>query len=213
MAWLRLTRRSLVTTSQRSLALPSAQPLPQPRRPAVLLVDDARVVLRVVEKALTDAGFALSVAESADDALRYVRERELTCALVDRNLVEADGLDVIKEIRKRQPRCACILMTAYPSLESAVDALRHGVVDYIQKPSADFYRIVDRVQNAIRLHRVREGDADAGSPGREALARRAEDIVAALKSLQQQIKPRGRAAWNRALTEAEALLAAVDARR
>jgi DNA-binding NtrC family response regulator len=191
------------------------QPVPQLHRPAVLLVDDARVVLRVVERALTDAGFKLAVADSAEQALQLLDDQEFACALVDRNLVEADGLDIIKEIRKRQPRCACILMTAYPSLQSAVEALRIGVIDYIQKPSADFYRIVDRVQHAIRLHRVRDGEIPAGAEPRrrDALACSAEGIVAALRSLQSQIKPRGRAAWNRALADAEAHLAALRARR
>ncbi|HZR08684.1 MAG TPA: response regulator [Myxococcales bacterium] len=195
--------------------LPRAQPVPQLRRPAVLLVDDARVVLRVVERALTEVGFKLSVAESAAQAVELLGEEEFSCALVDRNLVEADGLDLIKDIRTRQPGCACILMTAYPSLESAVDALRNGVVDYIQKPSADFYRIVDRVQKAIRLHRVREGELPADAPprGRQELARAAGEIAVAVRALQHQIKPRGRAMWNRVVAEAEAHAAALRARR
>lgn len=181
----------------------------------MLLVDDARVVLRVVERALTEVGYKLSVAESAAYALELLNEEEFACALVDRNLVEADGLDLIKEIRKRQPGCACMLMTAYPSLDSAVDALRNGVVDYIQKPSADFYRIVDRVQKAIRLHRVRDEEAPQGAAprGREELARAAEEIAGAVRALHSQIKPRGRAIWNRALAGAEALAAALRPRR
>jgi len=168
-----------------------------------------------VERALADAGFAIRVAETAEEAGRCLREQEFTCALVDRSLVEADGLDLIKDIRKRQPRCACIVMTAYPSLDSAVDALRTGVVDYIQKPSADFYRIVDRVQNAIRIHQLREGEgpADEELRGREALVRRAEKLVEAVRALQNQLKPRGRAAWNRALAEAEAQAALLRRKR
>lgn len=178
-------------------------------------MDDARVVLRVVERALNDAGFTIAVAENAEEALRLLAEREFICALVDRSLVEADGLDIIKDIRRRQPRCACILMTAYPSMDSAVEALRTGVVDYIQKPSNDFYRIVDRVQNAIRLHRVRGGEAPAEVEprGPEALARSADAVVDAVRSLQSQIKPRGRAAWNRALAEAESHAALLRGRR
>ena len=193
----------------------TSAPAPALDRPAVLLVDDAKIVLRLVEKALSDAGFALRVTESAEEALKFVGEQEFTCALVDRHLVDADGLDIIKEIRKRQPGCACMVMTAYPSLDSAVDALRTGVVDYIQKPSADFYRIVDRVQNAIRVHRTRDSQVsvEASWAGREELLREAEKIVEAIRGAQGQIKPRGRAAWNRALAEAEAHLASLRARR
>lgn len=181
------------------------------RRPAVLLVDDARVVLRVVERALSAVGFTLSVAENAERALRLLDEEEFACALIDRNLVGADGLELIKQIRARQPRCACVVMTAYPSLGSAVDALRMGVVDYIQKPSPDFDVIADRVQNAVRLHRRREGE-DAPRSGERAavdrrnqvLARGADEIVATLRSLQSKVKPGARAAFNRVLADAEA---------
>lgn len=179
------------------------------RRPAVLLVDDARVVLRVVERALTTVGFTLSVAENAEGALRLLEEEEFVCALIDRNLVEADGLELIKQIRERQPRCACVVMTAYPSFGSAVDALRMGVVDYIQKPSPDFDVIADRVQNAIRLHRRRGDEARTGERAgadrrKEVLVRGAEELVATLRSLQSKMKPGGRAAFNRALADAEA---------
>jgi len=189
----------------------SAQAVPLIRRPAVLLVDDARVVLRVVERALSTAGFTLSVAESAESALRLLDEQEFACALIDRNLVGADGLDVIKKLRERQPNCACVLMTAYPSLGSAVEALRIGVVDYIQKPSPDFDVIADRVQNAVRLHRHRDGEDAPRSGARGAddrrqqvLARGADELVATLRSLQTKIKPGARAAFNRALADAEA---------
>jgi len=190
------------------------QPDPQLRRPAVLLVDDARIVLRLVEKTLGDAGFALAVTENATQALQFVREQEFACALVDRHLVDADGLEIIKEIRQRQPRCACVLITAYPSMESAVEALRNGVVDYIQKPSADFYRIVDRVQNAIRVHRGRDAESSTPNPrGCEDLPKSAEQIIDAVRALETQIKPRGRAKWTRALAEAEAHAASLRARR
>ena len=191
--------------------LPSAQPVPLTRRPAVLLVDDARVVLRVVERALSTAGFTLSVAENAERALRLLEEQEFACALIDRNLVGADGIELIKQIRERQPRCACVLMTAYPSLGSAVEALRIGVVDYIQKPSPDFDVIAERVQNAVRLHRGREGADAPRSPGRavedrrnQTLVRGADEIVATLRALQSKMKPGARAALNRALADAEA---------
>lgn len=185
------------------------QALPLPQRPAVLLVDDARIVLRVVERTLTTAGFTLSVAESAEEALRLLDDQEFACALIDRNLIGADGLDLIKQIRTIQPRCACIVMTAYPSVASAVEALRLGVADYIQKPSPDFDRIAQCVQDAIRLHRERESaeSADGADPvadrRRQLLIQSAEEIVVTLKSLQGNRKFGG-GALKRALAVAEA---------
>jgi DNA-binding NtrC family response regulator len=186
----------------------------------VLLVDDARVVLRVVERALTSAGYGLSVAETAERAVRLLEEQEFACALIDRNLAESDdGLHLIKQIRERQPRCACVLMTAYPSVGSAVEALRMGVVDYIQKPSPDFDVIAERVESAVRLHRGREGGPVPRSGGRAAeekrnqvLVRGADELVATLRALQSKMKPGARGALNRALAEAEAHAALVRGR-
>lgn len=185
----------------------------------MLLVDDARLVLRVIERALTAAGFSLSVAENAERAVQFLGEQEFACALIDRNLVGSDGLDLIKEIRRRQPRCACVLITAYPTVGSAVDALRMGVVDYIQKPSPDFDVIAERVQSAVRLHRGREGGEGPRSTGRaveerrnQVLVRGADGIVATLRALQSKMKPGARAALNRALADAEAHAALVRGR-
>ncbi len=185
----------------------------------MLLVDDARVVLRVVERALTSAGFSLSAAENADRAVRLLDEQEFACALIDRNLVGSDGLDLLKQIRQRQPRCACVLMTAYPSVDSAVEALRIGVVDYIQKPSPDFDVIAERVQNAVRLQRGREGGDAPRSAGRAADEKRnqvlvsgADELVATLRALQSKMKPAARSAVNRALANAEAQAALLRGR-
>jgi len=206
-----ITRDALIDPFQGRSSLASAQAVQLVRRPAVLLVDDARVVLKVVERALSSVGFTLSVADNAERALQLLDEEEFVCALVDRNLVSADGLELIKQIRERQPRCACVLMTAYPSLGSAVEALRIGVVDYIQKPSPDFDVIADRVQHAVRLHRKRDGNdaarsSDSAAQDRRAqvLVRGADEIVASLRSLQSKMKPGARAAFNRALADAEA---------
>jgi DNA-binding NtrC family response regulator len=196
-----------------------AQTAPQAQRPAVLLVDDARVVLKVVERALSSVGFTLAVAEDQEQALRLLEQQEFTCALIDRNLAGADGLDLIKNIRERQPRCACVLMTAYPSTASAVEALRMGVVDYIQKPSPEFDVIAERVRNAIRSHRSRDAAGPVRSAlhavddlHREVLVRSAEEIVATLKSLQSKMKAGARAAFNRALADAETHLSLLRGR-
>ncbi len=113
-------------------------------------------MLRVVERALTAAGFTLAVAPSGEEALKLLARQEFACALIDRNLEGMDGLELIRHIRELQPRCACVLMTAYPSLDSAVEALRMGVVDYIEKPSPQFDQVGERVQKAIRIRQLRD---------------------------------------------------------
>lgn len=123
---------------------------------SVLLVDDEPAVLRVLGMTLDRAGFAPQLAESGEQALALLAQRQFDAALVDKNLVGMDGIDLLSHVRKRQPRCACIVMTAYPSTSSAVAALRLGVLDYLEKPSPELDLVAERVQSAIRQARLQE---------------------------------------------------------
>lgn len=148
--------------------MPAIQlPPPEPERPSVLLVDDEPIVLEVMAKLLKSAGFSLVAAESGEHALQHLDRREFACALVDKNLMGMDGLEVLRHVRKRQPRCACVLMTGYGSMGSAVEALRIGVVDYLEKPSPELDLIGARIQRAIRIQGAREQQ--------DALAQRARE--------------------------------------
>ena len=123
----------------------------------VLVVDDEPELVRLLGQTLGAAGFAAVGAPSGERALELVSEQEFDAALVDKNLGRGiDGVEVLRHLRRRQPRCACIMMTAYPSMGSAVEALRIGAQDYVEKPSPELDTIADRVQSAIRGIRVRD---------------------------------------------------------
>src|ERR1700737_5571373 len=148
---LRHTRRAGVLDLTQEKPLHANQLAPPEERPAVVVVDDEQIVLDVMGKMLKAAGFSLSVAETGEQALQHLARQEFACALVDKNLFGMDGLEVIRHVRKRQPRCACVLMTAYASTGSAVEALRLGAVDYLEKPSPELDLIGSRLQSANPL--------------------------------------------------------------
>jgi DNA-binding NtrC family response regulator len=202
--------------------------------PAVLLVDDEKVVLDVMARMLQASGFSLVVAETGEQALEHLAHQQFACALVDKNLQGMDGLEVIRHVRKRQPRCACVLMTAYASTGSAVEALRLGVVDYLEKPSPELDVLGERIQGAIRAQAVREqqgalrqratdiekapgAPAVQGAPEAlrgerdQRLLHGAEAIVARLTSLREQLKAGAQPALglDRLVQEATAHLALV----
>jgi DNA-binding NtrC family response regulator len=123
----------------------------------VLVVDDEPELVRLLGRTLGAAGFSAVGAPSGERALELVSEHEFDAALVDKNLGRGiDGVEVLRHLRKRQPRCACIMMTAFPSMGSAVEALRIGAQDYVEKPSPELDTIADRVQSAIRAVRLRD---------------------------------------------------------
>jgi len=91
------------------------------------VVDDEPELLRMIGQTLGAAGFTAVGAASGERALELASQQEFDAALVDKNLGRGiDGVEVLRHLRKRQPRCACIVMTAFPSMGSAVEALRIG---------------------------------------------------------------------------------------
>jgi DNA-binding NtrC family response regulator len=123
----------------------------------VLLVDDESMVVRMLGQSLAQAGFMPMAAVTGEQALGLLDRATFDAALVDKNLGRGiDGVEVLRHVRKRQPRCACLLMTAYPSMGSAVEALRLGVQDYLEKPSPELDAVADRILGAIRHVRLED---------------------------------------------------------
>ncbi len=123
----------------------------------VLVVDDEPELVRMLGMTLDAAGFVAVGAASGERALELASQQEFDAALVDKNLGRGiDGVEVLRHLRMRQPRCACIIMTAFPSMRSAVEALRIGAHDYIEKPSPELDTIADRVGAAIRAVQLRD---------------------------------------------------------
>ena len=140
----------------------------------VLVVDDEPELVRLLGRTLGQAGFSAVGARSGEHALELLGQQEFDAALVDKNLGRGiDGVEVLRHLRKRQPRCACIIMTAYPSMGSAVEALRIGAQDYVEKPSPELDTIADRVNMAIRAIHLRD---------------ERDGLLVKLKALQEELK-------------------------
>jgi DNA-binding NtrC family response regulator len=147
----------------------------------VLVVDDEPELVRMIGQTLGAAGFTAVGAASGERALELLSQQEFDAALVDKNLGRGiDGVEVLRRLRKRQPRCACIVMTAFPSMGSAVEALRIGAQDYVEKPSPELDTIADRVQSAIRAVQLRDE--------RDGLLRKLAVLEDELKEKDQQLR-------------------------
>jgi CheY-like chemotaxis protein len=115
-----------------------------------LVIDDEPVVLDLFQRVLAEKGLVIRTAKNADEALAILEREGFGCVLADKNLPGLDGIEIVRRVRQSQPYCACIVMTAYASTESAVEALRLGAVDYIAKPFDDLARIADRIDDAVK---------------------------------------------------------------
>src|SRR5205814_5570559 len=111
---------------------------------------DEPVVLDLFQRVLGEKGLSTRLARSGEEALEMIEREAFGCVLADKNLPGLDGIEVVRRVRQSQPHCACIVMTAYASTESAVEALRLGAIDYIEKPFDDLDRIAERIDDALR---------------------------------------------------------------
>ncbi|HTU88917.1 MAG TPA: response regulator [Gemmataceae bacterium] len=128
-------------------------PLFLEERPNLLLIDDDADAARTVSSILRQERYEVVVACGADEALSALEERSYDVVLLELNLAEADGLTVLAKVRKRAPTTACIVMTGYATLESAVAALRRGAYDYLIKPCIieDLKQIISQAIDQRRL--------------------------------------------------------------
>ena len=103
-------------------------------KPQILLVDDDISVLNGLKKILTKDGYAVSTASSGYEALNLLSKRGFDIILTDMKLPGMGGLSLIQEIRKKNEPVAIVVITAYSSVKTAVDAIKCGADDYLTKP-------------------------------------------------------------------------------
>lgn len=115
---------------------------------SLLVVDDESSVRMALSMVLEDAGHHVTCAASFHEAVRTLREKGFDLLLVDKNLPDGSGLDLVRRLRADNADVPVVLMTAYGSVESAREALEIGVDRYLAKPFPDIFE-VPRVATAL----------------------------------------------------------------
>lgn len=116
-------------------------------RASVLLVDDEPNILRTVSMALEAAGFAVTALANPVEAVEAVREHAFDMAFLDLKMQPMDGMELLAEVRRISPDTTVVLMTAHGTIDSAVEAIKKGAFDYLQKPFelSELRRFAERV--------------------------------------------------------------------
>lgn len=128
-------------------------------QPRVLVVDDEKNILTSVGICLESAGMLPHLTTRPQDVAELLSAHEFDFAFVDLKMSPMDGMDVLREIRKRSPQTEVIMMTAHGTVDSAVTAVKNGAYDYLQKPfDFDELRLLaDQVwQHHLLLQEVRD---------------------------------------------------------
>ena len=100
----------------------------------ILIVDDEEVLQDVLTSLIRRAGHSTISARTGEEALELLGREEIDLVLLDLMLPGMSGLQVLQEVRRRDPEQVVVVITAYSSIESAVDAMREGAFHYIPKP-------------------------------------------------------------------------------
>lgn len=140
----------------------------------ILVVDDEKNIRKMIHLTLEKAGHHVEVAEDGTDGLaRFGDGRSLDLTLVDQRMPGPKGIEVIDEMKQRDPSARVMMMTAYDTIQLATEALRVGATDFLRKPfTIDVLR--GAVMAALARSRQEPGagiaPADGGAPGPVSLA-------------------------------------------
>jgi DNA-binding NtrC family response regulator len=110
----------------------------------VLIVDDEKVAMKNLEHVMKKEGYAVTATQSGGNALSLLEKQPFDVVLTDLRMEKVDGMQILKRCRENHPDTEVILITGFATLESAVEAMKHGAFFYIAKP----YRL-DEVRKVV----------------------------------------------------------------
>src|SRR5712692_11211979 len=130
----------------------------------ILVVDDERRQREIYRDILQDEGYQTETAPSGEAALHLLAQKRFDLVLTDLNLTGMTGVELLSEILAADPTVAVILITGYPSIQSAIEATKKGVYQYLEKP-VDRDKLLGVVNEVFRhlaaLKRTIIGDSPA----------------------------------------------------
>ncbi|MDJ0762160.1 MAG: ATP-binding protein [Myxococcota bacterium] len=121
----------------------------------ILIVDDEQTILLLLSRALTAYGHLIVTAETVAEAIEQVTNREFDLLLIDKNLPDGSGLDIIAKVREQNHRSEAILITGYSDTESAIQAVALDVFRYVRKPF-DLDALKLDIDSALERRRLRQ---------------------------------------------------------
>lgn len=116
----------------------------------ILIVDDEVEILNSLKIFMEFHGFEAEVAQSAKEALRLLETQKFTIALLDINMPEMNGIELLQEIKQMDFSVQVIMITAYTSFDKTLKSLQYGAIDYVLKPIEDMNALLELIQESSR---------------------------------------------------------------
>jgi len=132
------------------------------RKPHILVVDDEEDIRSSLKRILEYEGMTLDEAASGPQALELAAAGEPDAVLLDIKMPRMDGLEVLAELRKRQPDLPVVMVSGHGTVATAVEATRLGAFDFMEKP-LERERVLLVLRNALQQRRLRQENRDLRS--------------------------------------------------
>src|SRR6266852_489756 len=120
----------------------------------ILIVEDDEIFLRPLQRTLEVAGYEVLVVPSGEDAIDLLKKDDVDLVLTDKRLPGIDGVEIVRRIKADHSTLAVVVMTAYGTIGSAVEAMRLGAEDYLVKPF-DAAEVLMVLRRAIEFHELK----------------------------------------------------------
>src|ERR1051326_2251347 len=100
----------------------------------ILIVDDEPEMCSLLSDILKEEGFTTETAASGEQALSKMGDCDFSVVITDLNMKGMPGLELLREVKRTHPETNVIIMTAFGSIETAIEAMKQGAYDYVTKP-------------------------------------------------------------------------------
>jgi len=153
----------------------------------ILVIDDEPSILESCETVLGGEGYACQVERRGEEAVRRLKTETFDIALIDQNMPQVHGLDILAELRKRNPDCLAVVMTGHATTEDGVRAIQAGAWDYLPKPftATQLLVLVGRAAfTQMRAEKVTQPSRREGL----LVERGAETILGVSESMREAVK-------------------------
>ena len=153
---------------------------PKNREESILVVDDAPDTLEILKRNLCSQGFTVFTAPAVTEAIRILEATPVDLVITDLKMPKANGLDLVRHVRDNFKDTEIMMITGYPTLEGAVEAVKTGAEEYLAKPFTDeeLFNAVNKVLEKLSLHR-------AGQAPKKKYGPRFEGIIGESPSIQK----------------------------
>ena len=118
----------------------------------ILVVDDDKNILKVIKLRVEAEGFAVTAVDQTDAAIKAATETVFDLALVDLKLASQSGIDLMEKLHRINPEMPIIILTAFGTIDSAVQAMQKGAFSYLTKPF-DYHDLLLQIDNSLENRR------------------------------------------------------------